>query len=54
MARWLARLLLSAALAGPALADPVLRWSPADPTIFIGDQLTLSVMLDDPLTVRTI
>jgi hypothetical protein len=41
-------------LTAPAQADPVLRWSPADGTIPVGDEITLSVMLDDTLTVRTI
>lgn len=41
-------------LATAALADPVLRWAPSDTTINTGDQVTLSVMLDDTLDVRTI
>jgi hypothetical protein len=38
----------------PASANPILRWAPADTTIEPGQQATLSVMLDDTLTVRTI
>ncbi|MEZ4388831.1 MAG: hypothetical protein R3D98_14905 [Candidatus Krumholzibacteriia bacterium] len=41
-------------VAGAALADPVLRWAPSDTLINTGDQATLSVMLDEPLDVRTI
>jgi hypothetical protein len=54
MARWLAAVMLLVVLTTPALADPVLRWSPADGAVDVGDQITLSVMLDDVLTVRTI
>src|SRR5512145_2874628 len=54
MARWLATAMLLVVLAAPALADPVLRWSPADGTVPVGDEITLSVMLDDALLVRTI
>jgi hypothetical protein len=47
----IASLLLVASL---AQADPVLRWAPSDTLINSGDQTTLSIMLDDTLTVRTI
>lgn len=45
---------LVAAMAGPAGANPVLRWSPGGATILPGQQATLSVMLDEPLDVRTV
>lgn len=45
---------LALAAAVPALADPVLRWDPADPMVLLGDQATLSLTLDDTLDVRTI
>jgi hypothetical protein len=48
----IASLLLATAAA--ALADPVLRWDPADPLVQLGDQYTLSLTLDDTLDVRTI
>jgi hypothetical protein len=54
MARWLAPAMLCVVLAAPALADPLLRWSPADGTVPVGDEITLSVMLDEALPVRTI
>jgi hypothetical protein len=54
MARWLAPAMLFVVLAVPALADPVLRWSPADGTVPIGNEITLSVMLDEAVLVRTI
>jgi hypothetical protein len=41
-------------LAHPALASPVLRWTPAASTIELAEQTTLSIMLDDTLSVRTI
>jgi len=52
----LRRALLLAALVSPgvALADPVLRWSPADTLLQAGEQATLSVVLDDTLDVRTL
>jgi hypothetical protein len=52
--RWLLIFLLGGAAALPAAADPVLRWSPADTTLAPGQEATLSVMLDDTLTVRTV
>ncbi len=45
---------LVAAMAGPAWANPVLRWSPSGAYILPGQQTTLSVMLDEPLDVRTV
>lgn len=54
MKRWLLIVCLCGAGVVPAAANPVLRWAPADTTIEPGQQLTLSVMLDDTLTVRTI
>ena len=40
--------------AGSGLAAPELRWSPADTTVGLTDQATLSIMLDDTLSVRTV
>lgn len=40
--------------AGPVPAQPVLRWSPADTTIQAGQEVTLAIMLDDTLAVRTL
>jgi hypothetical protein len=54
MARWLATAMLFVVLAASVQADPVLRWSPAAGTVPVGDQITLSVMLDEALPVRTI
>lgn len=54
MARSLAIALAVIAIVSPVLADPVLRWSPAEPTIDVGGEITLSVMLDDAVVVRTI
>lgn len=54
MRRWLLIVFLWGAGAVPAAAYPVLRWAPADTTIEPGQQATLSVMLDDTVTVRTI
>ncbi len=54
MARWLATAMLLVVLTAPALADPVLRWSPADGNVPVGGEITLSVMLDDAVPVRTI
>jgi len=54
MNRWLSIVILLGISSVPALADPVLRWTPADTTISLGQQATLSVMLDDTLDVRTI
>ncbi len=53
MKRWLLILVL---LVGstPAAADPILRWTPANNVIGIGQEMTLSIMLDEVLTVRTI
>ncbi len=49
-------LLLGLVLAGAvsAQADPVLRWAPADAELAPGEQVTLAVMLDDTLDVRTL
>jgi hypothetical protein len=44
-------LLLTTTLAS---ADPILRWAPADTVIALDEQVTLAVMLDDTLTVRTL
>jgi len=38
----------------PVYADVVLRWTPDDQTIDIDDTLVMSLMLDDPIEVRTI
>jgi hypothetical protein len=38
----------------PAVAQPVLRWAPADTTVDSGQEATLALMLDDTLTVRTL
>ncbi len=54
MIRMLAFLVVACLVTTAATADPVLRWTPADTTITPGDASTLSVMLDDTLTVRTI
>jgi len=54
MKRWLLIVILLVCCGVPAVADPILRWAPADTTIGLGQQATLSVMLDDALTVRTI
>lgn len=42
------------ALIGVAHADPVLRWDRPLDKLLVGDQATLSVMLDDTLRVRTL
>jgi hypothetical protein len=34
-------------------AEPILRWDPDDPHLDVGQQITLSIMLDDALDVRT-
>ncbi len=47
-------ILFGMAAATGAAANPILRWSPSNPGIDIGEEITLSVMLEDPLTVRTI
>ena len=47
-------ILIQLAAAAPALAAPVLRWSPAGPPVALGQAVTLSVMLDEAVTVRTI
>jgi len=53
MKRWLLiAVLLASSL--PAAAEPVLRWAPANKVIGTGQELTLSIMLDDALPVRTI
>lgn len=53
MKRWLLiAVMLSSSL--PAVADPVLRWAPAYQVIGTGQQLTLSIMLDEALAVRTL
>lgn len=39
--------------AGAAVAEPILRWEPDDPRIDVGEQVTLSIVLDDALDVRT-
>jgi hypothetical protein len=54
MKRWLLIVILWGAGVVSAAASPILRWAPADTTIEPGQQATLSVMLDDTLTVRTI
>lgn len=54
MKRWLLIVFLWVVGVHPAGAEPVLRWAPADTTIEPGQQATLSVMLDDTLSVRTI
>lgn len=54
MKRWLLMVILWGAGAVPSTASPVLRWAPADTTLQPGQQATLSIMLDDTLTVRTI
>jgi hypothetical protein len=54
MKRWLLIVILLGSSAAPAAANPVLRWAPADTTIGPNQQVTLSIMLDDPLDVRTI
>jgi hypothetical protein len=41
-------------LAASALADPILRWSPSDAIVELGQEGTVSVILDDTLEVRTI
>ncbi len=46
--------ILCGLIAHAALASPVLRWTPAASTIEVAEQTTLSVMLDDTLSVRTI
>jgi hypothetical protein len=54
MKRWLLMVILWGAGAVPSAASPILRWAPADTTIAPGQQATLSIMLDDTLTVRTV
>ena len=54
MKRWLLIVLLLGSSGVPAAADPVLRWAPADTIISITQEVTLSIMLDDALPVRTI
>jgi len=54
MKRWLLIVILLGSSGVQAVADPVLRWAPADTTIGLGQQATLSVMLDDAIMVRTI
>ena len=54
MKRWLLMVILWGAGVVPSAASPILRWAPADTTIEPGQQATLSIMLDDTLTVRTI
>ena len=54
MKRWLLMVILWGAGAVPSAASPILRWAPADTTLQPGQQATLSIMLDDTLTVRTI
>jgi hypothetical protein len=39
--------------ASGAVAEPILRWSPSDATLEVGDQQTFAVILDDALDVRT-
>jgi hypothetical protein len=36
-----------------ASAEPVLRWEPAPAIVWIDDEATISIMLDEPLDVRT-
>ncbi len=40
--------------AGAAVADPTLHWDRAETPLGLGDQTTLSVMLDESLDVRTL
>jgi hypothetical protein len=54
MKRWLLIAVLLGSSALPAVADPILRWDPADRVIGTGQEVTLSIMLDDALPVRTI
>lgn len=41
-------------LATTTVATPLLRWSGAEDKLLVGDEKTLSVMLDDTLDVRTV
>lgn len=50
----LATLAALLSLAAVAHADPLLRWDRPLDKLLVGDQATLSVMLDDTLRVRTI
>jgi hypothetical protein len=54
MKRWLMILALLVTGTVPAAANPVLRWAPADPIVALGNQVTMSIMLDDALPVRTV
>ena len=49
-----AGLIIGAVVTTLATANPVLRWSPSNPGIDVGGEITLSVMLEEPLDVRTI
>ena len=46
--------LVMVTFATAALADPVLRWSPSNTEVGVGEQTTVSVMLPETLDVRTI
>lgn len=54
MKRWLLIVILLGVIALPAAANPVLRWTPADTIIDPTSQVTLSIMLDEALPVRTV
>lgn len=49
-----ATLLAFFATFGAAVGAPVLRWSPSGPSVAIGGDLTLSIMLDEAVAVRTL
>lgn len=53
MKRWLLIVVLLGS-SFPAAADPILRWTPANQIIGTGQEVTLSIMLDEALPVRTI
>jgi hypothetical protein len=54
MTRWLAVAIFVAAISPSVFADPVLRWAPTDAAVPIEGEITLSVMLDEAVPVRTV
>jgi hypothetical protein len=53
MIRWLAGVAMFVMLGVPVHAEPDLRWTPAVSTVRTDDTLTLAIVLDDTITVRT-
>lgn len=54
MIRWLAAALVLLAMAATSFADPILRWSPDSSSVVPGGEVTLSVLLDEAIAVRTV